>query len=96
MVVGLLDRADALCRVATEAGQDLAGLTGVEEGLVGLLLHERHEGEPIRARDHERVVGVPNHTGQLGQHDLVQHRVDVGGIDDRFVGRHGSSIAPSL
>ena len=82
--------------MTTETGEDLARLAGVEERLIGLLLHERHERKPVRTGDHERVVRVANHAGEFGQHDLVQDRVHFGGVDDGGVlfGHSGHDIRP--
>ena len=84
VVVGLLDRRDALVGVTAQSGEDLAGLLGVDQRFGGLSLHEVHQREPVRARDDQGVVRVAHHAGQLRLEDVVEDRDDRVGRDDRF------------
>ena len=84
----LLDRGDALIGMAAETGEDLADLLGVQERLRSLGTHELDERQPVRPGDHERVVGVAHDAGKFGPQDLVEDRVHVFGVDDRFHAGH--------
>ena len=73
-LVGLLRRRDRHRGVAAEAGEDLAGALRVQERLRRLGLEEVDDGDPVRARHHQRVVGEADHAGELVLHDLLQYR----------------------
>ena len=75
VLMRLLDGGHVHRRVSLKAGEDLAGLLGVHEGLGRLGLEEVHDGNPIRAAHHERVVRVPNDAGQLTLDDAVENVV---------------------
>ena len=53
----LLEGCDAHRWVAAETRQDLAGALRVLQGLEGLGIEERDDRDPVRAGDHQRVVG---------------------------------------
>ena len=88
VAVALLDLRDFLRRVAAQSGDDLAGLLGVGERLGRLGLHEVHDRLAVGSGDHQTVVGVAHHTGQLVLEDLIEDFA--GGVDVKLF--HGGSF----
>ena len=77
-------RTDLQLRVSAQQRDHFSGPLGVGQSFRGIALHPADDGNPVVAVDHQGIVRVTHHPGQLQFHDLVQ---DLDGLFGVFLFR---------